>query len=126
MMECKAGLLPKVAELIQQDYDLEWFSNQEIRNLDEEEIKWVKDGVSPFKAEVAHYIKEQSKINEMYEEEISLLQEISEKSIAGVITTNYDTFLKIILKVTENMLDRINLFFQQFRESLKSTKYMDR
>jgi len=111
MMECKAGLLPKVAELIQQDYDLEWFSNQEIRNLDEEEIKWVKDGVSPFKAEVAHYIKEQSKINEMYEEEISLLQEISEKSIAGVITTNYDTFLEDYFKGYRKYVGQNQLIF---------------
>ena len=87
-MECKVGLLPKVAELIQQDYDLKWFSEPNIRTADEESIALIKQGVSPFKVEVAQYIKEKCNINDKYTEEIELLTSISEKSIAGVITTN--------------------------------------
>jgi len=93
-MECKVGLLPKVAELIQQDYDLKWFSEPNIRTADEESIALIKQGVSPFKVEVAQYIKEKCNINDKYTEEIELLTSISEKSIAGVITTNYDDFIE--------------------------------
>ena len=92
--ECKAGLLPKIAELIQQDYDLKWFSEPDIRTVGDEGIAVIKQGVSPFKVEVAHYIKEKCNINVNYNEEIELLKSISEKSIAGVITTNYDDFIE--------------------------------
>ena len=54
--ECKAGLLPKIAELIQQDYDLKWFSEPDIRTVGDEGRAVIKQGVSPFKVEVAHYI----------------------------------------------------------------------
>lgn len=33
-------------------------------------------------------------INSQYEDEIAMLSDISTKSIAGVITTNYDSFLE--------------------------------
>lgn len=94
MFECKAGILPKIAELIQQEYDLKWFSEPEIRTVGDESVALIKQGTSPFKAEVAHYIKENSKINAKYAEEIELLTSISEKSISGVITTNYDDFIE--------------------------------
>ena len=42
--ECKAGLLPKIAELIQQDYDLKWFSEPDIRTVGDEGIAVIKQG----------------------------------------------------------------------------------
>ena len=33
-LECRAGLLPKIAELIQRDYDEKWFSCSDIRTVD--------------------------------------------------------------------------------------------
>lgn len=47
------GQLPKVAELIQRDFDEKWFATPAMRSQDEEVLRAVKDGVSPFKAEVA-------------------------------------------------------------------------
>lgn len=91
---CQAGLMPKVAELIQKDYDEKWFMNSGIRTVDEEGAKAVKNGVSPFKVEIAEYIKRNSQIQLEYQDEIDKLTEVSEKSIAGVITTNYDNFLE--------------------------------
>lgn len=93
-MECKAGVLPKVAELIQRDFDDKWFSDVSIRTLDEQGLDEVRAGLSPFKAEVANYIKMRSIINPAYEKEITLLSQIAEKSITGIITTNYDSFLE--------------------------------
>lgn len=93
-MECPVGLMPKIAELIQKDYDAKWFDNESIRTGDGETIEQVKAGVSPFKTEVAAYIKRNCNINLAYQDEIEKLSEISERSIAGVITTNYDTFLE--------------------------------
>lgn len=55
--ECKAGILPKVAELIQKDFDEKWFAEPDIRTLKEQELKMVREGLSPFKAEVAHILE---------------------------------------------------------------------
>lgn len=93
-MDCPVGLMPQIAELIQKDYDDKWFDDESIRTIDAETMELVKAGVSPFKAEVAAYIKRNSTVNLSYQDEIEKLSEISEKSIAGVITTNYDTFLE--------------------------------
>lgn len=93
-MNSAAGILPKVAELIQADYDEKWFEDASIRTLDEEGLTKVKDGLSPFKAEIASYIKRKSQTVEGYQEEIEMLSKLSEKNIAGVITTNYDQFIE--------------------------------
>lgn len=93
-MTCKAGIMPKIAELIQKDFDQKWFCDASIRTIGEIELESVRKGLSPFKAEVASYIKQKTVINADYQVEIAKLSEISEKSIAGVITTNYDTFLE--------------------------------
>lgn len=51
------GLNPKIASLIERDFNREWFKNPSIRNLDEEYTQKVKEGCSPFKAEVSYYLK---------------------------------------------------------------------
>lgn len=92
--ECQMGILPKVAELIQFDYDEKWFSDETIRTVKGDMLQAVKDGLSPFKAEVAEYIRINSVEVEEYKHEIELLEKISIKNIAGAITTNYDAFLE--------------------------------
>lgn len=93
-METSVGLLPKVAELIQADYDEKWFDDVTIRTLGESELKKVKMGLSPFKAEIASYIKRNCIVVDKYRAEIDMLSKLSEKNIAGVITTNYDEFVE--------------------------------
>ncbi len=93
-MECKAGLLPKVAELIQKDYDQKWFADATVRTVEGDALKLIHNGISPFKVELANYLKTLAVPNVEYTEEIAKLSAISEKSIAGVITTNYDMFLE--------------------------------
>ncbi len=95
MMGYKAGIMPKIAELIQKDFDKKWFIDKNIRTVEDEILEKIKnDGLSPFKAEIAAYIKRNSIVNNEYQTEIDKLVQISEKSIAGVITTNYDLFLE--------------------------------
>lgn len=86
--------MPSIADLIQTDFDREWFHNEKIRTLDASELIKVRNGGDPFKHEVAAYIKRKGEIQPEYSEEIELLRHISEKGIAGIITTNYDTFLE--------------------------------
>ena len=91
-LETPNGLLPMVASLIQRDYETEWYRNPELRTLDEAGLAQVEAGASPFKAEVAAFIKANSILNPEYKPEIDKLKNISKQNIAGVITTNYDAF----------------------------------
>ena len=59
-METPNGRLPMVATLIQRDYEAEWYRNPAIRTLDETGFSMIDAGTSPFKAEVAAYIKRES------------------------------------------------------------------
>jgi hypothetical protein len=56
-LDCPVGILPKVATLIQADYDEKWFADSSIRTVDGEILEKIKHGLSPFKAEIASYIK---------------------------------------------------------------------
>lgn len=97
-MVCKAGIFPKVAELIQKDFDKKWFSDESIRTVEKKMLEEIQNGLSPFKAELGAYISRKASVVESYQNEIEKLTEISEKSIAGVITTNYDSFLEDYFK----------------------------
>lgn len=93
-MDNPLGDFPKIAELIEVDYDEMWFGDADIRTVDEMTLSKIKNGLSPFKAEVAEYIKRNCVINEKYIDEIKTLAKLSDRSIAGVITTNYDNFIE--------------------------------
>ncbi|MGB4659902.1 MAG: SIR2 family protein [Mobilitalea sp.] len=93
-MENNEGVMPKVAELIQKDFDEKWFSDATIRSLNSNYLEMVKNGVSPFKAEIAMFIKSSNIINQSYVKEVEELSQISKKSISGIITTNYDMFFE--------------------------------
>lgn len=43
--------------MIQIDYDEKWFRDPSIRTLNDDMLAKVKEGLSPFKAEIASYIK---------------------------------------------------------------------
>lgn len=111
-MECPLGVMPKIAELMQHDYDQKWFKNEVNRTIDSGTMESVRvTGLSPFKAEIAEYIKRCSVVNTDYQNEVDKLSEISEKSIAGVITTNYDTFLEDHFKGFKKYVGQNQLIF---------------
>ena len=86
--------MPKIAELIQADYDEKWFADSSIRTVSTDVMIKIKDGLSPFKAEVSSYITAGFSVDDRYKEEIDMLSRLSEKNLAGVITTNYDNFIE--------------------------------
>ena len=88
------GIMPKIATLIQQDFDSKWYSIPEMRTNESFVLNAVENGCSPFKAEIAWYLKEKSVPQAAFKEEIQKLKNISKKNLAGVITTNYDTFFE--------------------------------
>ena len=93
--DLKYGILPKVAELIQIDYEAKWFKDPTIRHVSNEILADIRDkGISPFKAEIAQFIKDNSVLKQEYVTEVGMLAELSVKNITGVITTNYDSFIE--------------------------------
>jgi len=93
--ECKEGLLPKVAELIEHDFNIKWFKDARFKENREQSADELRRGVSPFKIEIARYMRERSQNhNPDYAAEIALFKQLEMKSIGGVLTTNYDSFIE--------------------------------
>lgn len=90
-------LLPMTASLIETDFNDKWFTHNDFYKNRIKLKEVIQEGVSPFKAEIAEYFRSKSKIDDIPEEyniEIQLLKNIANKSINGVITTNYDLLIQ--------------------------------
>ena len=86
--------LAQVGSLIEKEFNNKWFGDPAFRTKSSIILDFVKNGKSPFKAELAFYIKDHSSLQTSYQYEIDLLRELSVRNISGFITTNYDTFLE--------------------------------
>ncbi len=94
-LECKEGLLPKVAELIERDFNLRWFKDERFKESRAESAEEIARVVSPFKLEIARHMQTKSQEqNPEYQGEIDLFKQLEMRSIGGVLTTNYDTFIE--------------------------------
>ncbi|MCD8307922.1 MAG: SIR2 family protein [Clostridia bacterium] len=102
-------MLPKVAALIEHDYNLKWIKNPNIRHIND---SCITSRNSPFRYELAQYITSISNVNDSYADEIRLLKEISEKSISGYITTNYDMFLENLLPDYKCYIGQKDILFE--------------
>ncbi|MCT4620583.1 MAG: SIR2 family protein [Marinisporobacter sp.] len=91
----KVGEYQKIAELIEHDISDLWFEHLKFKDSREIYKKLAIEGVSPLKIEIAKYIKDHSQdVKVEYDKEIELFKKLGKKSIASVITTNYDTFIE--------------------------------
>ena len=109
------GINPKIASLIEKDFDREWFKNPEIRKVDEFYLKKVEEGCSPFKAEICNYIRQNSILLPDSKKEVTLLRNVAKKSIAGIITTNYDLFFETYLSEYKVYIGQESLLFSQLQ-----------
>ncbi len=92
--------LPKLASVITEDFKTKWRDDKSFRTEDPELLNNVEAGVKPIKAEVAHYLRSFSPNYEEYGKEIEMLKTLCAKSISGIVTTNYDTFLDKLTNFT--------------------------
>lgn len=91
-------LFPRIAGLIQNKFNIAWLKEKKFAKSRNLYGNLVKDGVSPFKIELANYFKS-SKINfsdDSVKKELDVLRRVGEKSLSGVLTTNYDLLLETI------------------------------
>lgn len=92
------GLEPKIAELIEGNFNKKWYMSSEYKESRAKYTEVASNGCSPLKIEIADLFKEISNraFKEGTDKEIDLLEEVADKSIAGVITTNYDCIIERI------------------------------
>ncbi len=89
------GILPKIATLIENDFNGKWFTHTHFEESRERFKDLAFAGVSPFKIQIADDLsKKQIHRIEEYKTEIELFKSLSGKNIGGIITTNYDDFLE--------------------------------
>lgn len=88
----------KIASLIEKDYNDKWFREDEFEESRNKNIELVKNNISPFKIEIADIFKSMNKndFKENMKSELKLLEEVGNRSIVGVITTNYDCVIENI------------------------------
>lgn len=86
--------LALVAQLIERDFNKKWYDDPAFRTLDIEHLQFIKTGQSPFKVELAQYLKKISTWNPSMQDEINILRQLAKNSLSGIITTNYDDMLE--------------------------------
>lgn len=111
----KYGLYPAIATVLEADFNKKWFEDPSIRCVDEYYMQKIKDGCSPFKAETAQFIKSNSVLKEIFRDEVKLFGHISKKSVAGIITTNYDMFFEKYLSGYKVFIGQNELLFSQLQ-----------
>ena len=84
----------EMGNILESRFNDRWFEDENFRTKSERISDFVKNGVSPFKAEISEYIRSFKDPVDGFCEEIETLREICNKNISGIITTNYDLFLE--------------------------------
>lgn len=111
-LECKEGLLPKVAELIERDFNLRWFKDDQFKESREQSTEEIIRSASPFKIEIARYMRDKSREhNAEYAAEIELFKQLEMRSIGGVLTTNYDSFIEDLFPSYTKYIGQEELLF---------------
>ena len=115
-LECKEGIFPKVAELIERDFNKLWFEDDRFKDSRLRYTDEITVHTSPFKIEIAKYMKEKSNnVAKDYQSELKVLQKIGKKSIAGVITTNYDSLLEKLFDNYVSYIGQEELIFSSIQ-----------
>ena len=109
-------LYPKIAELIEKDFNEKWFKDIGLRSsLNENFSNEIRQGCSPFKVEIAQYINENAILNHQYDDEIESLRRVSKRNIASIITTNYDTFFEDNIEEYKTFIGQDELIFSNIQ-----------
>lgn len=80
-----------LCDLISDKLDDIWFDEERFASSRDSNWDLVKIGVPPIKIEIANYLKSFTDVQPELLSELNELRNISPNSIAGIITTNYDT-----------------------------------
>lgn len=88
---------PKIGERISEEFNKRWFDDASIKSnslIVKKQV--VEELCSPFKAEVALFIKNRNTLKKEYDQEIEILTRVLSNHVSGVLTTNYDKLIESI------------------------------
>lgn len=104
---------PVISTLIEADFNALWLTAPEFEKQRIEHQEAVKEGLSPFKLELASFFKRAKKStgDPHLEDELSCLVNVAKRSVAGVITTNYDMLPEEIFKGYATFVGQEQLLF---------------
>lgn len=105
--------LPKVASDIETEFNKLWLRDPKFATERERHQEAVRGGASPFKIEVAAHINRAKNItgDKTVEDELALLKNVAKRSVAGIITTNYDCLLESIFENYRTFIGQQPLLF---------------
>jgi hypothetical protein len=105
--------LPAAASAIEKEFNELWLKASEYAVERERHKDAVRNNISPFKIEVAAYFARSKNITgqKAIEDELALLKNVSKRSIAGIITTNYDSLLESIFENYRTFVGQQPLLF---------------
>ncbi|MCT0077749.1 SIR2 family protein [Lactococcus lactis] len=87
--------MSKLVDLVEKDLENIWITDDKFaHNRKKYSEEYLKKHTSVIKIEIAELIKKYENIIEEKKDEFEMLKAISEKSISGVITTNYDELME--------------------------------
>jgi hypothetical protein len=104
---------PAISTLIETEFNKLWLTSPDYESQRSEYQESVKAGISPFKLEVAAFFRKAKKTTKdpHLHDELSCLVNVAKRSIAGVITTNYDLLLEDIFKGYSTFVGQEQLLF---------------
>lgn len=104
--------LPTVASLIEREFNQLWLTSPDYQRQRENHQAEIKAGISPFKLEIAGFFRAAQKTTDArLLDELSCLTSVAKRSVAGVITTNYDLLPEIVFKGYTNFIGQEQLLF---------------
>ena len=106
---------PEVSSKIEEEYNRVWLTDERFKKERELGKETIKLGISPFKHALAQYFAKAKKQtdDEHLNDELSCLKNVSKRSVAGVITTNYDLLLNEIFDGYEVYIGQEELLFSE-------------
>ncbi len=83
-----------IADILENDFNIAWYKSPLFAQSREKYMDSVSIDNTPFKIELANYFNNALNQPRLLEEELKKLELLSNNSIAGIITTNYDQLIE--------------------------------
>ena len=104
------GQQPQIAEMLEKDFNEAAYINDNFTAFRHKHLTLLEHNVSPFKIAIAEHLKE-IKLTINNSDELELLRKISIRSVAGIITTNYDMLLEHLFPSFKSYIGQDELLF---------------
>lgn len=120
------AFLPQIASDIEKDFNKVWYTDPKWEESRQKNSSLITEHVSPFKIAIADHFMDKTldleKLDPTLKTEIELLQSMNEKSVFGIITTNYDRLMELLFTGFNIYIGQEELLFsnpQNIREIYK-------